>query len=517
MNAIRRAVSSFNLWLRRLIALRPFSVVQWIFLAAMLAALGSRAVALIDGAAITADAAQNLQMAINLAHHDTISLDENAPYRPTMYREPLPVAIDAAMIRVEDRFLGATDATAYFAGDRARYVKYPNALWAALLFVVVLAATRWLSGSVLLGLVAGLYAVRPFINATSAEGVNDLYTELPGAVLLTCGSLALTVAVIRDRVALMALAGVSLGLATLTKAATLYVFIVLVALLAATWVARASSLARRRRGGMLLALIAAFFIIVAPWMMRNLADFGRLQISERGGLTLYTRALLDSMTPLEYRGSFYVWARPSWQARVGSLLGFSPRDLQPGGRLQRLSQVPGSSLERHDLVAQAAGRPQDAITFYYQARAMRVRLEQSFEQAGLPHPEVSADSTLQRMGLQRIAQIPGHHLALALALLWRGALTAFPVLLAALAYSLAARRHSLALYILPSMLTLCFYALLTHFEARPSLVVHGVEATALLVMLHAAWRFAWRTPHRAPQGRDSNQAAPPHGGSVAVQ
>jgi hypothetical protein len=487
MNAIRPAISWIEVARQRLIVPRA---VLWVIAAATLGVLCALSAMRINGSEVTADAAQNLQMGINLAHHGTISLDEGAPWHPTMYREPLPVAFNAAMVRLEDHFLGAAEATRYFTGARAAFIKYQNVLWAALLWSSVFAATRWLSGSLLLALIATLYAVRPFLGASSAEGVNDLYTELPGATLLTFGSLALAAATVCERRGLMIGAGLILGLATLTKAATLYVVAVLVLVLAATWAARASPPARRRRGSLLVWLIVSFLIVVAPWLTRNLADFGRVQISERGGLTLYTRALLDSMTPLEYRGSFYVWARPGWQRQLGSWLGFTPRDLEQGGRLQRLSQVPGSELERHDMAAEDAGRPQDAVTFYYQARAMRVRLEQRLERGGAPYPDVSADFRMQSMALAQIRRHPAHHFAVVVPLLWRGALIAFPALLAGLAYSLCTRRYRLACFLLPGLLTLCFYALLTHFEARPSLVVHGVEAAVLLLMLQALWRRA---------------------------
>ena len=58
----------------------------------------------ITGAPIESDAAANLRMSINLAHHGTISEARVPPvYAPSMYREPLPVRVRRWGLPVPER------------------------------------------------------------------------------------------------------------------------------------------------------------------------------------------------------------------------------------------------------------------------------------------------------------------------------------------------------------------------------------------------------------------------------
>ena len=452
-------------------------------------ALAAAALISINGSAIEKDAAQNLQMGLDLCHAGVMSLDEAAPYGPSMYREPLPVATTAAAICIADRFLGPADSSLYFSGERAKLVKYQNVAWLVLLWIGVFAATRWFTGSFWLSIIAGLLAARPFLDSTAAEGVNDLYTELPGAALMALASLLVCWAVTRQKPWPMLVAGLVFGILTVTKAASLYIFAGIILVLAATYVRGAERPQRALRLALLGLQIAGFVVVVAPWIARNYEDFGKAQISDRGGLVLYTRALMDQVDPLEYRGTFYVWARPSLQRYVGSVLGFSARDLDPGGRLERLSGGPGTGVYEHDKEAEAAGRPQDAISFYRKARAERVRLEREFESRGDPHPDVAADSALQKEGMLIVKQVFWANLALVVPLIWRSALLLFPFLAVALLYALWGKRYQLALFILPSFATLCFYAIATHFEPRPASIAHPAAIVAACTLVHLAWRW----------------------------
>ena len=175
------------------------SPLQWIIAAIITVALGAISFVLTNGASIDDDAAQNLQMAINVGHHGIMSMDENPPYHRTMYREPLPVATSAAAVQIVDHFLGKADSARYFSGDRAKYIKYQNILWVILLWAAVLAATRWFTGCFWFSVGAGLLAVKPFLNGVTADGVNNLYTELPAAVLMIFASFSLAFAVARGR------------------------------------------------------------------------------------------------------------------------------------------------------------------------------------------------------------------------------------------------------------------------------------------------------------------------------
>ena len=454
--------------------------------------LGTAALHSINGSVIEKDAGQNLQMGLDLCHAGVMSLDEAAPYGPSMYREPLPVATTAAVICIADKFLGPADAPLYFSGERAKLVKYQNVAWLVLLWIGVFVSTRWFTGSFWLSVVAGLIAARPFLDGTAAEGVNDLYTELPGAALMTFASLLACLAVSRHKAWLMVAAGLCFGVLTLTKAATLYIFAGVILVLAASYARGADRPQRVPRLALLGLQVAAFMVVVAPWIARNYEAFGKAQISDRGGLVLYTRALMDQVNSVEYRGSFYVWARPRLQPYVGSVLGFSARDLDPGGRLERLSGGPGTLVYEHDKAAEADGRPQDAISFYRKARAERVRLEREFDSRGDPHSDVAADSALQKEGMLIVKHAVGPNLAMVFPLIWRSALLLFPFLALSLLYALWTKRFQLALFVLPSFATLCFYALATHFEPRPATIAHPAAIVAACVLLNLVWRSYFR-------------------------
>ncbi len=461
---------------------------QRVFAAIVCVALAAAALASINGSPIEKDAAQNLQMGITLCHAGVMSLDETAPYGPSMYREPAPIASTAAAVCMADALLGPADATAYFHGARAKYVKYQNVVWLVLLWIGVFAATRWFTGSFWLPLLAGLLAVRPFLDSHAPEGVNDLYTELPAAALMSFASLLAASAVLRHKAWLMAAAGACFGLLTLTKAATLYVFAGMMFVLLLSYARSSDPPRRARRLGLLALMAGTFLVCVVPWIGRNYEIFGKPQISDRGGLVLYTRALMDQVSPVEYRGSFYVWARPALRPYVGSMLGFSERDLELGGRLERLSGGPGTAVYDHDRQAEVSGRPQDAVSFYRKARAERVRLERQFESLGNPHPDVAADGALQQEGMQMVRHDFKSNLALVLPLIWRSALLLFPFLALAFLYAIWSRRFALALFILPSFATLSFYALATHFEPRPSDIAHPIAIVAACVLLEIALR-----------------------------
>ncbi len=444
------------------------------------------ALVLINGTAVVSDSGQNLQMAVNLSHTGTMSDSEQPPYLPSMYREPLPIMLNAAVVSAVDGVLGRTDSAQYFSGPRVRYIKYQNIAWLIGLWLAVFAATRYFTGSLWWSIAAGLLAARPFLNSSNAVGVNDLYTELPAAVFMTYAIFLLVRAVQRDSKLEFIMAGLCYGLLALTKAAMLYVFGGLVLVLLATYVG--TSTQRKTRLLQIMMLCASASIVVTPWIARNWMVFGQPQISGRGGLVLYTRALMDQVTPTEYRGTFYVWARPAVQPYVGSILGFGPKDLQMGGRLQRLNDDLGTDIYKHDIQAERAGRPQDAITLHWQARAERVRLDREFVRQGVPHPEEAADSAMARKGMTIIKSAFVQNLKLAVPLMWRCAPTIFPALVMALVYGLLARRYLIALFVLPGLGLVMFYALATHFEPRPAIVAQSTAVIGVIVMTYALWR-----------------------------
>lgn len=467
----------------------------------------------ITGEPIEADAAQTLTMALNLRHHGVVSLDAAPPFAPSMYREPLPVMATAAAIAITDAAWGPAAPSEYLAGPRARAVKLQNLLWLVLLSVAALWATYRLTSSLPLGLLAAWLMnvdVVPLVSwGPEALLLDTLYSDLPAAALLLAGAACLAGAWRGGRLAGCVPAGLCFGLAALVKAAFLYVGIGLLAALACL------ALAERSRASVRHALLGVgvlglvFAVVVLPWMMRNQAAFGRFELAERGGVVLWVRALKDGMTAEERRGALYAWAPARLQAPIGAALGFAPRDLERGGRLQRLNRGADSSFHEADVAAELAGRPEEAISYYRKGRAERVRLTRIAAGAGEPAPEVAADAALKAQALERIAEHPLRHLAMSLLFVWRGAPFACPVLVAALVFGLRRRDQALVAFAVPALGLVAFYALFSHFIPRYGLPAMPVAVVAGIVLAASATAVLRRPLRAARAALERHLAALP--------
>jgi 4-amino-4-deoxy-L-arabinose transferase-like glycosyltransferase len=433
-------------------------------------------------APIVDDAANNLRMAVNLVHHGTMSMSRSAPYEPSMYREPLPVFFNAAAVMLTDAIQGKAHESAYFVGERARLLKYLDVAWMLLLSLAVFTATRILTSSYAMAFVCMLaVGIKLPLVVSGLDGLefDFLRTELPAAALLVIGSLLLSAGWTRGKASWSVIAGIVFGMLALVKASILYVFvgvIVIIIVTAAVQWGRTSDRSTAIHG---LLLLVGFVIVVAPWMYRNYVYFDTFSIARRGGGVLSIRVMKDQMTLEEYVGSFYVWAPHGLQPLVGAILGFSPDDLERGGRLQRLNRRPTSNFEAEDDRWEAAGRPDRVVSYYRKARAASVQLKHELRARG--EDPARSDAILQERSLQYICEHPWRHLALTIPFLWRGALFTFPVLALTLWQAVRRRNWARARFALPAFGLVMFYALLSHFIPR-----YGAPVFPLVIICVAA-------------------------------
>jgi hypothetical protein len=431
------------------------------------------------------DAAQNLWTTLNLERAGTFSLSESAPLEPSMQREPLPAVVGALALRVEDALLGRAQPAEYFTGKRARWLKYQNFLWLALLSGGVFALARllrlpfwgalvcvWTSNLLLLNGEYGFY------------NLDSLLTESAAAALLTWGSVLLARGVEAQRRVPFLLAGVCLGALTLVKAAFLYVTVglalalpCLAALLRRPWRAAAGQAAIQAA---VFGVVAAAMVL--PWMLRNEQVIGYFGIAGRGGEAVWTRAVLDQMTADEYKGTFYAWAPYPFGGLARRVLGYSKADLELGGRLQRINDG-SSSFAPRDVAAEDAGHPQDTYTYYRRSRAERVILVNAYTAAGDAQPWMVADRELMHRGLQVIEQRPWSHLALSVPMMWRAGYIAFLPLALAFLYAFRRRREALLWGVLPSLAVVVFYAVASPFEPRYAMPAYPLVLTLIVAVL----------------------------------
>jgi hypothetical protein len=431
----------------------------------------------ISGKPLESDAMQSTRMAVNLARHGVISLDDTPPYHPTNYREPVPVVVSALGVKMIDSILGTSgptyievlgtsEANAYLAGQRAKYLKYQNFLWLGLLTFGAYWAVRTLTTSFWLGVLGAALVNHPLLPQQFGP-VDDLLTELPAAAVLVLASTTLAVAFIRRQAWLFFFAGLMFGILALIKAIVFYVFFGLLIALVGLYLAQRPRVPWRTATREHLLMMIAFGCVVAPWLIRNSIELGVSQITQRGGESLLERALEDQISGREYEGAFYVWARPGHiQEWLGRKLHFSQADLQRGGRLQRLNSEFSSALSHADIVAEEEGKPDKAITLFRQARAERTRLETDYAAAGNLHPDVAAEQHMYGLAAASIAAHPWRHLALTIAFMWRGAALTFPVLVIGLAFGIWQKRHDLVLFLLPAFGIVMCYALFSPFFPR---------------------------------------------------
>jgi len=437
---------------------------------------------------IESDAGQTLLMGVNLAHNGTISMSKEPPYLPTHYREPLPALTTAVMVRVIDAFLGPAEPQAYSDGDRARLVKLQNIGWLAVMLVGGAAVVFWFTRSVALSLVATLLAVRPFTFGDRVSVTTDtLFTDMHGAALLVVAAGALAVATTSARPRHYAAAGALFGLLTLTKATFLYVSLLMMPLLFVFHWAVGDARARSARLIAVTSMMVMYGLVVGPWILRDFVEVGALNIADRGGVILLTRAGMDSMSSEEFRGSFYAWGNPRLQPLLGRVLGFSPADLQKGGRLQRLNDSPDSGFYEADMAAEDAGTPEAAVTYFMKPRAEREKIRREVTAENVAHPDAVVDKRLTRLALERIEGNIGGHLRMTVAMAWRGALISVCFLLVALPVALLRRNYALAALIVPALMFLSFTSFVAVFFPRYELISRPLVIVIAAVSSYLLW------------------------------
>lgn len=233
------------------------------------------------------DSGGYLAIAANLLAGRGYSIAAEAPFEPTMFREPLyPLFLAAASM---------------LPGSTVVAAQILQIVLAALtcLLAVQLAVGVGASRHVALG--AGWLAA---LHPTFAVYSGYILSEVLSAFVLTLGLLALVHGWRRGRNAFFVAAGVMLGASVLCKAALILlplclacVFAILKTRLAARYFSPRSnagvlSMLPSRDASWIgaLLMLSTVALVVAPWSVRNNAVFGSFNVAVRGGESLWARA-----------------------------------------------------------------------------------------------------------------------------------------------------------------------------------------------------------------------------------
>ena len=358
--------------------------------------------AVIDEGAQFSDAMQNVRFGHALASAGEFTHPRGDA---TMYREPLPIAAIAIQMRLDPRLSGVTLAELSVDGPAIRAVKQQNLVWAAILLGGVALQSFRLARSARLtvALVSVLAVHAVFVEAVG----NRNLSELPAAAFIVWAGLLAHDTLVRQKVRSAVLSGLALGLAALTKASMLYIGAAYLVVLATVLLVRRRGRSRTAIAGIMAAsiLMAA---LVTPWMVRNAQEFGTASLSDRGGLSIWYRAIYKKATPEELRGAWFAFTPEPLGPVVGTVLGVSAEDLE--GPLRRVHRFhPDETEEQRSL--------------YSLARIDRLELtERYLRDTDLTREQarVLADAELRARSLEVLRRDPRLFLSTTPMFLWRG-------------------------------------------------------------------------------------------------
>lgn len=258
------------------------------------------------------DAIQFIATAYNITHHGVFSekASEHGAPQPDAMRPPVyPLFLAGIMSVVPD--FQTDDFSWFFDGKQLpkgpphlKIIKYAHVFLLMLACLLAHYLTREITNNVWCAHAAFiLTAVHPFLY----RYVNRYYSELFTAFLVALFTALFYLCLKHRRRGLFALAGVTLGLLTLTKAQWYYIAIPCTAYFVFVGLLQFQSRRRLLLGALIFSL--CFSATILPWKMRNDAQFGRSFITERGGTVLDLRSRYASMTNAENLASFFYWSR----------------------------------------------------------------------------------------------------------------------------------------------------------------------------------------------------------------
>lgn len=345
---------------------------------------------------------------------------------PSHYFEPLVPCVTSLFMRINPLYNPQWSFQDLQAGYPAKVVKMVNVFWGMVLLLGVYFASNALFSYVYLKQNGGKRACVPlpllitlgiWIWLFMTPYIDRLLSEVPAMGLLTFTCFFAFKCITTPKKHYFIGLGVSWGLLTLTKAVFFYLFPLYVVFLLFCILKT-----QKRKTQDVFLCCFAFSVLVFPWMIRNYIVLNDFTIAERGGETLYMRALKNNMTNKEILGAFYIWTPIEYREKAGKILGFSKKDMCLGGRCVRLNR------EKSDFTPVSAwaistGQPEQAMTFYSAVYALKTQLNKKYMDQGIYDEyqrNVLVDQNLKRRGTFLLFKSPFRHIVMTVPFFYRG-------------------------------------------------------------------------------------------------
>ena len=255
----------------------------------------------------------------------------------TMKREPVPVLAISSFLLLHPAFDDPYKNVDLENGHLTRTVKLVNVFWEFLAALVIfLFCLELFSNTTIAGVGALITLFISHMTFLSTGPVVDtLNTELPAAALLLAASWCAVCFVHHETKSPAICFGIAMGLLALTKAAFFsigIVFLLLLIFLDRRKLFRQTDAASPRQLKVTYAaLVLALLATLAPWLVRNAISLGRPEmIAGRAEGILGMRMILTQQPAL---GLIYASSPPPLKQQLGPQLGYTPADLEAGGRL----------------------------------------------------------------------------------------------------------------------------------------------------------------------------------------
>lgn len=369
------------------------------------------------------DGVDNLGLAVGLAHTGTMGklnkVNSIETFVVSNSREPLPNFITAQWIKLFPSLSQDKSLHIKQTGQQLKLLKWPNLFLFLLTIVGVYCLTRLLLQpyfAITTVMVVSIASAALAYACMHPVFISTLLTEFHGACLAVWFTWSWLCSWRKKSFHYAALAGVLLGLLVLTKAAFLYISVVMLVtllLLLLVWRMPLKTIAIQA-----LVLIIMVLVIL-PWMWRNHHHFDAWEIAGRGPNVLLTRAYKSQMTHEEFKGAFYAYAPASLKKLMKNITGYSAADREKGGRLERFTRFFDS-----DEVCRAKGDEACAIGYYIKANIRYNNIMADYAKRYPNKPEkarVEGDKAAKAYAMQLIKSNPIGHLKTSLVFAWRGA------------------------------------------------------------------------------------------------